>query len=125
MSEFSGGFQILDLRSASEHEYSCLGEFKNILNQEYYPNDPPIPLEEQIQGWKNIPAFVELESAVLWDSANTKIIGNYDTAIYHTGDNEHAADFRIEVLPEFRCKGLGHEMLKRIVSFAKKTTENY
>lgn len=113
-------FQPINLRSASTAQYECLAEFKNILNREYYPDDPPMPLEEQVQGWKNTPAFEEIETYVGWNSLGTHIISCCEMAVEHTGANEHLAYFRIEVVPEHRCQGLGREMLKIILSFAKK-----
>lgn len=112
-------FQSLNLRSASEHEYECLAEFKNILNQEYLPDDPPVPLEEQMQSWKNIPAFEEIQAYVGWNSLHNKIIASCEMAVEHTGDNEHVAFFRLEVLPEYRCQGLGRQMLRKVLAFAQ------
>lgn len=111
--------QPLNLRSASDNEYACLTEFKNILNREYLPDDPPIPLDEQIQTWKNIPAFEEIQAYAGWNLSRTKIISWSEMAVEHTGDNEHIAFFRLEVLPEYRCQGLGRQMLWKILSFAK------
>jgi len=114
------GFQPLDLRNATENEYVCLNKFKNKLNREYRPDDPPIPLEENVQGWKNIPDFVEHEAHAAWDSSNSNIIAYAEIAVYHTGDNEHLADFKIEVLPEHRHQGIGRQSLKLLLQFAKK-----
>lgn len=113
-------FHPVDLRNASDHEYECLSEFKNTMNREYRPDDPPIPLEENMQGWRNIPQFVEYEAYLLWDESGRKIIAQCDIAIYHTGDNEHMADLSIEVLPEFRRRGIGREALRLLLPFAKK-----
>lgn len=113
-------FQPLDLLNTTEHEYVCLNKFKNKLNREYRPDDPPIPLEEHIQGWKNIPAFVEHEVYGVWDSSHTEIIAYCEIAVYLTGDNEHLADFTIEVLPEHRNQGIGRQALKLMLPFAKK-----
>lgn len=112
-------FRPLNLRSASEHEYEYLAEFKNTLNREYYPDDPPIPLEEQVQGWKNIPAFDEVQGYAGWNSPGSTIMSWCEMAVEHTGDNEHIAFFRLEVLPEYRCQGLGRKMLQMVLSFAK------
>ena len=119
MSSINHEFRPINVRSASEHEYQCAAEFKNLLNQEYYPDDPPTPLEEQIQGWKNIPAFVELEAHAAWDPSGTKILAFCEVDVENTDDNEHLAFFRIEVLPEYRCRGLGRHMLKMLLPFAK------
>lgn len=111
-------FQPLDLRTATENEYACLSRFKNILNREYRPDDPPIPLEEHVQGWKNIPNFVEHEVYIVWDSSNSEIIAYCEIAVYQTGDNEHLADFSIEVLPEHRNQRIGRQALRLLLPFA-------
>jgi mycothiol synthase len=110
----------LDRRNATEHEYASLSKFKNLLNREYHPDDPPIPLEEHIQGWKNIPDFVEYEAYVVWDASHTEIIAFGLINIYNTGDNEHLAEINIEVLPKYRQQGIGKQALKLFLSFAKK-----
>jgi len=113
-------FRPFDLRNASDLEYQYMNEFKNIIRRELNPDDPPIPLAEDIQGARNIPGFVEVEVYTLWNETSTQIIANCEVAIYHTGDNEHMADFGIEVLPEYRRNGFGHKALPLIVQFAKK-----
>ena len=112
-------FEPLDLRNATASEYMALSKFKNMLNCEYWPDDPPIPLEEHIQGWKNIPNFVEYEAYVVWNSNHSEIIAYCDIAIYNTGDNEHLADLKIEVLPTHRNKGIGRRALELLLPFAK------
>ena len=112
-------FRPIDLRNASEHEYEGMSEFKNTMNREYRPDDPPIPLEENVQGWRNIPQFVEYEAYLVWEESGKRIIAQCDIAVYNTGDNEHMADFSIEILPEFRRKGIGREALRLLLPFAK------
>src|SRR5689334_7263532 len=118
MSE-SANFQQIDLRSASEHEYQCLAAFSNILYHEYFPDDPLLTLEEQIQDLKNIPALIEFQAFVGWNSTHTQAVALAAIFIRHTGDNEHAAQFRIEIHPEYRCQGFGRETLKLLLPFAK------
>ena len=101
MSSLEAEFQPVDLRNATENEYICLSKFKNTINCEYRPDDPPIPLEEYVQGWKNIPDFVEHEVHIAWDPTHMEIIAYGEIAIYNTGDNEHMADLRVEVLPGY------------------------
>ncbi len=112
-------FQALNLRQATEDEYAGLSEFKNALNREYRPDDPPIPLEEHIQGWKTMPDFVEYEAYTAWDPSNTKMIAYCDIDIYNTGDNEHLADFMIELLPEYRHQGIGRHAMNLLLRFAR------
>jgi mycothiol synthase len=112
------GFQALDLCNATEREYACLTEFKNTMNREYLPDDPPIPLEEYIQDWKNMPEFVEYKAYAAWDPSDTKIIAFCRISIFNTGDNEHLARFMIEVLPDLRHNGIGRQALKLLLPFA-------
>lgn len=112
-------FEKIDLRSASEQEYQYLAKFKDILDKEYFPDDPTAPLEERIQDWKNIPEFVELAAYVGWNASRTEIIAHSENAIEHTESNKHIAYFRIEVLPTYRCQGLGRQMLEMMIPFVK------
>jgi mycothiol synthase len=111
-------FQPLSLRSASEPEYQHACEFKNRMNKEYYPDDPSIPEEEQIQGWKNIPGFVEEHVYVGWNTTGTEMLAFAEIDIEHLEDNQHLAYFQIEVAPEYRCRGLGRKMLKMLMPHA-------
>lgn len=112
-------FQPINVRSASGHEYHCACQFKNLLNREYMPDDPPIPAEEQIQGWKNLPGFLENRVYAGWNSSGTQILALCEIAVEHVDDNKHLAYFHIEVDPEYRCRGLGRKMLGMLLPFAK------
>lgn len=120
MSTMDVVFQPLNLRQAVENEYICLTQFRNALNHEYLPDDPPIPIEEFVQGCKTIPQFVEYEAHIMWDISKTKIIAYCEIDIYNTGDNEHLVDFMIEVLPEHRKQRIGRQALELLLPFAKK-----
>lgn len=113
-------FQPIDFEEAAEYEYACLSKFKNAIDLESHPDDPPTPLEEHIQYWKNKPSFVEYEAYVIWNKSHTEIIAHCRIMIFNTGDNEHMVRFRIEVLPEHRRQGIGQEALKVLLPFAKR-----
>ncbi|HKG54281.1 MAG TPA: GNAT family N-acetyltransferase, partial [Anaerolineales bacterium] len=49
----------------------------------------------------------------------SEILAYCDMGIEDTGSNEHIAFFRIEVLPEYRCQGLGRRMLGMLLPFAQ------
>lgn len=119
MSETSIEFQKIDLRSASDHEYESLHAFKSVLDSEAFPDDPVMPLDERIQDWKNIPDLIEAHSYIGWNSTRSQVIAFGAVYTKHTGDNEHAANFRVEVLPEFRCQGLGREVLNTLLPTIK------
>ena len=120
MSRMEGLFQPLELHSATENEYQHLGEFKNTLYREYAPDDPPIPLEEQIQGWRNTPGSAAHEAYALWNSARSKIIAFCEISCPENGGQEATANYVIEVSPAYRHQGIARQALQLIVLFAKK-----
>lgn len=106
-------------KTASDHEYERLTLFLNLLRKEHFPEDPPIPVVERIQNWKNLPDFQEVSAYLVWNTAHTAVIGYGETSIWHTGDNEHACEFAILVHPGHRCQGIGRQLLARAVEFAR------
>ena len=119
MSDLDVEFESLDLRNATENQYKGLAVFRNILDKEVFPDDPPTPVEEQIQDWRNIPTLFEVHAYIAWNPVHTEIAGFCRLFIKLTGDNEHAANFKIEVLPRYRCRGLGRRMLALLLPVIK------
>ncbi|MBI3734355.1 MAG: GNAT family N-acetyltransferase [Chloroflexi bacterium] len=111
--------ESLNPKTASDQEYAALNRFGNILRAERLPNDPPMPLEEEIQRGRNIPPFVDVKFWATRRADSAEIIATALTAILRTGDNEHVAQFEIEVLPEMRRQGLGRQLLARVAGTAK------
>jgi mycothiol synthase len=107
------------IRSASEFEYERLTEFKNILRREVLPDDPPVSCRVNIQRWQNLPDFQKEMSWAIWDSQGQNVTAFAEAAVWYTGDNEHLADFYIQVRPEYRRRGLARLLLGRIVEFAR------
>jgi len=89
----------IDLRSASDAEYVCLNAFENILRYEVIPEDPAVPLKEDVERWQATPPLVEEAAWCAWQGAPERIIALAGARIVHTGDNKDLIDFNIEVLP--------------------------
>lgn len=111
--------QPINLRSASDREYACLNAFRNLLRAEMLPDDPPIPCDEEIRGWRALPDFQKEGTWALWDQAGDQIIAWAQAMVWYTGDNEHLAEFNIEVLPAYRRQGIGRRLLRPVVDFAR------
>lgn len=109
----------INLRAASDHDYACLNAFHNLLRQEELPDDPPISLDEEVQGWCTMPDFVEDMAWGIWSPEHDRLIAFAETFLYHTGDNEHLADFNVQVRPECRRHGLARALLPLVVAFAR------
>src|SRR5574339_1169183 len=89
MSGLDVEFESLDLRNATEDQYKGLAVFRNILDKEVFPDDPPTPVEEQTEDWKNVPALIEMHAYLAWNPMHTDVVGFGRLFIKHTGDNEH------------------------------------
>jgi len=106
-------FQIhpFNVKEASQAEYAALNRHANHLRRERQPDDPPVPLEESIQGLKNIPPFVDIKMWCAWDASQTEIIALGNVELMHREENQHLAGFDITVQPEYRRQGLGRQLL--------------
>jgi mycothiol synthase len=109
----------LDVRAASDHEYACINAFENILRAEVLPDDPPIPCDEDTARLKAMPDFIRHSAWAVWDHLGASILASAWAEADRSGDNPHVCDFIVQVLPEIRRQGLGRELLRRVVAFAR------
>ncbi|HEU4743520.1 MAG TPA: GNAT family N-acetyltransferase [Meiothermus sp.] len=109
----------IDPRSASQAEYRAMTEFWNRMRSEVLPDDPPIPLEERIAGWKNLPDFVRVVAWTFWGAEEIVAVGNAD--YLQLEENRHVLDFEIRVLPPYRRQGLGKRLFGYLVETAERT----
>ncbi len=106
------------MRAASGHEYACYNAFQNIMRAEVVPEDPPIPCEEEAERYKAMPAFITEGAWAVWDEPHERMLAFVAADAEYSGDNMHAADFSIQVLPHLRRRGIGRALLRRVVAFA-------
>ena len=105
MSTVNGEIRPIDLRAASEHEYTALNALENALRLEMLPEDPPTPREEDVRRWQSMPDFQREGVWALWDERGERIVARALALVWYAGDNEHLAEFTVGVLPEFRRQG--------------------
>lgn len=103
----------IDPRNASDQEYAAMNAFSNRIRAEMLPDDPPIPLDEAIRGWRNIPAFVDVIAWGVVDGG--KIIASGSISFLKTEENKHLVEFDIQVAPEYRRQGWARRLLAEIV----------
>jgi GNAT superfamily N-acetyltransferase len=96
-----------------------LNRHNNLLRHERLPDDPPVPLDEMVQGMKNIPSFVEVKMWCAWDEAQSEILAQGNVVLMHTNENQHITQIDISVLPEHRCQGLGRRLLALLTEAAQ------
>ncbi|MGH7753950.1 MAG: GNAT family N-acetyltransferase, partial [Gemmatimonadales bacterium] len=100
-----------DPRAATDRDYAAMAVFHNTIRAEIVPDDPPIPLEERVQGWRNMPAFVRVWAWNVWHPDGTSLIASGNVNFLDKDENRHLARFDIAVVPEFRRRGLARRLL--------------
>lgn len=109
---------VWDYRNMTDAEATVFNKCSNRMRSERLPDDPPIPVEETIQGRDNFPDYVKMALWAAWKAERLEMVA-YAYVQYSMEDNPHLAQFAINVLPEFRRQGLGRAFLSEIVQVAK------
>ena len=107
-----------NIKNATDEEYEAFNKCRNQIRAEQLPDDPPITLEESIQGFKNFPDYIVVKPWIAWHSPTKEVVG-YGFAQYSKEDNLHLIQFVISVLPSFRRQGLRRAFLSKIVHVAQ------
>src|SRR5438105_4321922 len=111
--------QAFDPRSAEEYEYAAAHRLENLMRAEREPDDPPVTLEEDIQRWRNIPPFIDVKAWGVWNEDQTELIASASAAVIRVKENQHIAEFEIEVLPAYRRRGLARRLLALCADLAR------
>ncbi|MCA1553031.1 MAG: GNAT family N-acetyltransferase, partial [Chloroflexi bacterium] len=111
--------QPIDIRHASEREYLALHQFDNLMRAERDPDDPPHTVIEDIQGWQNIPPFIVLHNRIVWGDDGEQIIASGGGGFADFPENRHLMFCSLEVLPDFRRRGLARLLLSHTVDAAQ------
>ncbi|HLA24006.1 MAG TPA: GNAT family N-acetyltransferase [bacterium] len=106
----------IDAKHATPEQYAAINEFGNVIRTERMPDDPPIPLDEEIRRLQNIPPVVDLRVWVAWDGDRVAADGNVE--ILRTEENKHLVEGHINVRPEYRRRGLGTRLLAHLADAA-------
>lgn len=109
-----------DLKGGAPEEYQALNIFSNQIRAERLPDDPPIPLDEEIRRLQSIPSFVEVHGWATWAAAGTRIVATGHVSFFHADSNQHMVEFEIAVLPEFRRRGLGRGLLAELTQVPRR-----
>lgn len=102
----------IDLKHATPEQYAAMNALGNEMRRERLPDDPPIPLDEDIRRAQNIPPAVDVSAWVIWDGDRVVAEGNLE--ILRTEENKHLVEGHLHVLPEYRRRGLGTRLLAQL-----------
>lgn len=110
---------VEDLRRADEDTYRAMNAFSDATRSERLPDDPPVSLEERIAGWRSIPPFVDVRVWHARPIGSDRIIASASLDIADLPENRHLAGFGIDVLPEWRRRGIATALLGSVARAAQ------
>lgn len=102
----------VDGATASEAEIAAIHDFTTRIMAEMAPDDPPRSFEEVLRSFRIVVPFVDVLRWVAERSG--ELVAYAILSIGRMEENRHLAQFDIRVLPEFRRRGFGGQLLKRI-----------
>ena len=106
-----------DPEVAAPAAWQALNRFWNRVLAERLPDDPPEPLDATIRLNTHLPAFWGRQLWTAWQA--DQIVGRAEVYLNHADGPAHLAEFALEVLPEWRGRGLGHRLLARVAAAAQ------
>ena len=118
MTEIPVQIRDFDPVGANDDAYAALNRHLNRTKAEKFPDDPPVPLEQTMAEYRNIPPFVTLQGWAGWDGG--EIVATAVVVFLHTDTNAHLAQFDINVEPEYRRRGIGRALLRRVVEIPRR-----
>lgn len=109
----------INVREMPAQEQGPALALSNKIKAEKYPDDPPTTPEEAAANRIGIPAFVEVRAWHVRESEGGPLVAAADLGLARTGQNEHVAQFNIEVDPTHRRRGVARHLLARIAVAAE------
>ena len=106
--------------TASPREWEAVNLFDNRIRAEQWPEDPPVTIEDTIRDWSDSPAFREVHAWAVWSADAAQIMAMAFVVIWRTSHNQHLAEFHIAVLPEFRQRGCGRQLLAAVADVVQR-----
>ncbi|HLF25557.1 MAG TPA: GNAT family N-acetyltransferase [Anaerolineae bacterium] len=105
----------VDPRNASAREYAAVSACLNRWRAETLPDDPPVPLEEHVNGWRSLPPLLKIQAWVAWRDDGSEVVGWSTVYFLNTEENRHLVEFELYVVPEMRRQGIGRQLLAYLV----------
>jgi mycothiol synthase len=108
----------LDRMSVDDATLVQLAELTTIEERELAPDDPPVPVAEQADELRILPAFEELH---LWVARGVEggLLGRAGLWVEHREDNQHLAELWVVVRPESRRQGIGRRLFETATERAR------
>jgi mycothiol synthase len=122
----------LDPRHLTPEEAHALNRYDNVIRAELWPEDAPVRPEVTLAHWRYVPWYEDHHQWVAW-TPEGEAVGRGLVTVGKTQDNQHMADFDIDLVPSMRGLGLARLFLANIARVARQegrslllcTTDNY
>ncbi|HEY3246863.1 MAG TPA: GNAT family N-acetyltransferase [bacterium] len=106
----------LDIGKATDAQLTALNALTNETRLERFPDDPPVPLQEDMRRWRNIPPVITVGEWLAWDDG--ALVAEAHTEYLRTEENKHLLEFMIFVTKDRRRQGIGTKLLAEIARYA-------
>jgi mycothiol synthase len=123
MKDDSIRFEEVRLRELSDEETASYHALWLVLEVEAHPEDPPLPLSVFGAQKRSIPGFMKPWCFLARD-ADGAVVGAGTALALTTGENPHALDVSVRVLPARRREGIGKQLLALLVEVAERESKS-
>ena len=106
-------------KTASEHELAAYHTFTNAIFHEFWPEDELPPLENTLAWLMHTPDLIDIKYWLVWDQPTQRVIARASVETWKTEENQHIAEFDINILPAYRGQGLGTRLLELVATEAR------
>lgn len=108
--------QPFDPRTAAPDELAALHAFTSRMRRELLPDDPLTPLPEAIAVWRANEQAARISTWLVRAGGDRAVIARGQVYFTPGGGNLHLASGSVEVLPEWRRRGIARALLARIAA---------
>ncbi len=116
-SEFN--IHTFDIRSTTDKEYAARNAFNNQMRAERFAEPDPIPLDEEMRGWRAMPELIVGRWFSVWTADEGELIAVGNISYMRAEENQHIANFDLVVSPSHRQQGIAKQLLARLAPFAR------
>lgn len=109
--------ESIDIRNLTDEQIREITDFGNVMKAESLPDDPPGKFEVVQASVRNIPSFAAIFA--FWARADDgSLAASAEASYWGKDDNLHLLFSEISVHPAHRRRGLGKELLGKLVEVA-------
>jgi mycothiol synthase len=111
-----------DAEKATDAEWAALNDFRNSMQSERFPDDPPESVARTRSLLLPKPEHIDINRWAVWHKADggAEAMIAYGRGVFYLEENPHLCEFVIDVTPPFRRQGIGKQLFTLITQEAQK-----